>query len=542
MIRTTLIIFFLFIFVITFSQCVFAEQKSEDKQPNILVIFADDWGLYSDTYADKVDNAPWNNFAPTPNLSKLANKGVVFTNAFVSSPQCTPARSSFLSGQAFYKTGLAAVQDGIWDYTRPSFPMLLRDEGYHAGYSSKVWSPGTPKDAPFGGTEFEYENSGTDYDEFSQFVYKKMSEGMSADDAKHILYEQVRGNFKTFLSQRKEKQPFLYWFGGRNPHREWIKGSGKTLWNINPDDLKGSMPPFLPDVHEVREDFADYFGEIRAFDEMIKVLLEILDETGESDNTIIMVSGDHGAPGFTHGKANLYDFGTKVPLVITWPNKIKPGRVVTDFVGLMDLAPTFLQAANADVPDTMEAKSLMPILQSDAQGRVDPSRNWIVTGRERHVSTAREGNLPYPQRAYRTDDYLYIINFKPNRWPGGSPYNITETHAPNQHKLEHDTFITHNDMDGGPTKAFIVLNRHAQEYAKYYDIAFAKRPMFELYDLHADPYNIHNLAGKHEYKDIQSHLHKSLMLHLKNGGDPRVIGDGSRFDRMPYTFERWRSN
>ena len=97
-----------------------------------------------------------------------------------------------------------------------------------------------------------------------------------------------------------------------------MKGSGKKLWGIEPDDLKGKMPPFLADVPEVREDLADYFGEVQAFDAALGVLLERLEEIGELDNTLIVVSGDHGPPGFPHGKCNLYDFGSSVSLAIRW--------------------------------------------------------------------------------------------------------------------------------------------------------------------------------------------------------------------------------
>lgn len=515
---------------------------AEAPRPNILIVFADDWGFYSDAYADITPSAPWMRFAPTPHFNRLARSGALFSNAFVNSPQCTPSRSAMLTGRSFYRTGLAAVQDGIWDFTNPSFPMLLREAGYHAGYSSKVWSPGTPKDAPFGGEQYEYEAAGTDYDEFSQYVFAQMEGGVSPDAAKQALYAQVHDNFDAFLADRPAGQPFLYWFGGRNPHREWVKGSGKALWGIDPDALKGSMPPFLPDVPGVREDLADYFGEIAAFDAMLGVLIDRLEQTGEADNTIIIVSGDHGAPGFTHGKANLYDFGTRVPLVIHWGARIAGGRVLSDFVDLKDIMPTLLDAGSVPHPAGIDARSLMPILLSGKQGRVDPTRNWVVTGRERHVSTAREGNLPYPQRSYRTDDYLYIVNFKPDRWPGGSPYNISQDAAPDQEALEGDTFITHPDMDGGPTKAFLVLNRNNPAFAPFYALAFAKRPMIELYDLRVDPNSLVNVAGRPKYKVIQAELHQALMTHLKAGEDPRVTGDGSRFDRMPYNFTRWRAD
>ena len=104
-----------------------------------------------------------------------------------------------------------------------------------------------------------------------------------ADDkkAKHEeLMAEVRGNFQDFLDNRKEGQPFFYSFNPTNPHRKWLKGSGKTIWGLEPDDLKGKMPPFLPDVHIVREDFADYLGEAMAFDaacgEILKMIEAIL--------------------------------------------------------------------------------------------------------------------------------------------------------------------------------------------------------------------------------------------------------------------------
>ncbi len=510
------------------------------ERPNILFVFADDWGFYSDAYVEE-GVTPWNAFAPTPNFNRVAEEGVLFTNAFVNSPQCTPSRSALFSGQSFYRTGLAAIQDGIWDYTNPSFPMMLRESGYHIGYTSKVWSPGTPRDAPFGGREHAYEAAGRDFDEFSQSIDAAMERGVSIDDAKAELFSQVRSNFTDFLSDREGDEPWLYWFGGRNPHRTWIKGSGEALWGIDPDDLEGHMPPFLPDVHEVREDLADYYGEIHAFDAMLGVLLEELEETGELENTIIIVSGDHGAPGFTYGKANLYDFGTRTILAVRWGAEVAPGRVVEDYVDLMDLAPTLLDAGGIEVPEIMNARSLMPLLQAEQSGWIEPERDWIVTGRERHVSIAREDNLPYPQRAIQTEDYLFIINFAPDRWPGGSPYNITETSAPTIEQLENDTFITHHDMDGGPTKAFLVTNRNAPEYAHFYDLAFARRPLEELYDLHVDPHQMSNVAGQVEYAAVQDELRARLMTYLRDTGDPRVQGDGTRFDRMPYTFVDWRA-
>ncbi|MCP3691967.1 MAG: sulfatase-like hydrolase/transferase, partial [Planctomycetaceae bacterium] len=206
----------------------------------------------------------------------------------------------------------------------------------------------------------------------------------------------VAGNFQAFLDACPDDQPFCYWFGPTLVHRKWIKGSGKALWGINPDDLKGRMPSFLPDVHEVRQDLADYLGEVQAFDAGLGILVDLLKSSGQLDNTLIVVSGDHGAPGFPRGKCNLYDFGVQVPLAVAGPG-CQGGRVVDDFVNLMDLAPTFLEVGKTDVPSVMTGKSLLPVLVSEKSGQVDTKRSWVITGRERHVARAREGFLPYPQ-------------------------------------------------------------------------------------------------------------------------------------------------
>ena len=122
-----------------------------------------------------------------------------------------------------------------------------------------------------------------------------------------------------------------------------------ALWGLDPDDLKGRLPAFLPDVHDVREDVADYLGECLAVDAGLGVLLARLEEKGELNNTLVVVSGDHGIPGFPRGKCNLYNLGCEVALAARWPGHIPEGRTVDDFVNLMDLAPTFLEAAGLKV-------------------------------------------------------------------------------------------------------------------------------------------------------------------------------------------------
>ena len=503
------------------------------QKPNILFAFADDWGKYASCYADVEGSDEWQKVLQTPNIDRIANEGILFNNAFVNAPSCTPCRSSLLSGQYFYRTGQGAILQGaIWDKTIPTYPLLLEENGYHIGYTYKVWSPGTPQDAGYGGERTRYHQAGTSFNQFSQNVTKMVEEGKTVDEAKQVLYDEVRGNFQAFLDANESGKPFCYWFGPTNTHRKWTMGSGKKLWGVEPDNLKGKMPSFLPDVDTIREDFADYLGEAMAFDAGLGVLLQMLEERGELVNTLIVVSGDHGIPGFPMGKCNLYDFGTNVALMARWPSLIQQKRIVDDFVNLMDLAPTFLEIGGVEIPDVMTGKSLLTIFKSKKNGQVQQERNYVITGRERHVAKAREGNLPYPQRALRNKDYLYILNFEENRYPMGDPAKMDEKEIEFD-VLANNTFATYADFDASPTKAWIIENRNP-ENEKYYQFAFGKRPKEELYAIKNDPFQINNLAVDPNYAEIKTTMNKQLISELKATGDPRVSGDGQTFERMPF--------
>lgn len=497
-----------------------------DKRPNILIAFADDWGRHASAYA-QVEPGGVNDALKTPNFDRIAREGVLFRKAFVSAPSCTPCRSSLLSGQHFWRTGRAAILRGaVWETNNLSFPLMLRDAGYHIGETYKVWSPGTPVDAPYGAPKHAYERAGGRFNNFSENVTRMVGEGVPLAAAKERLYDEVRGNFDAFLADRKTNQPFCYWFGPTLVHRKWQKGSGKALWGIEPDSLKGKMPPFLPDVPEVREDLADYFGEIQAFDASLGILLRRLEALGELENTLIVVSGDHGAPGFPHGKCNLYDFGSSVPLAIRGAGT-RAETVADDLTSLADLAPTFLELAGLKIPAAMTGRSLLPLLKSE---RVT-GRDAVFMGRERHVDRARADYKPYPQRAIRTHDFLYIINFRPDRWPLGDPYGLEG--EPNLDDVREETYTTLPDEDAGPTKAWMVSVRNDPKWKKHFEWVYGKRPREELYDLKADPHQTRNVATEAAYAKSKAALEARLMAELKRTGDPRLIDDGRFFETPP---------
>ncbi|MEM7015607.1 MAG: sulfatase, partial [Verrucomicrobiota bacterium] len=474
-----------------------------------------------------------NDVVKTPTFDRVARDGVLFNHAHVSAPSCTPCRSALLTGQHFWRTGTGSILLGAkYPENLPSFPVLLRDAGYHIGCTYKVWTPGTPRNAPFTAEE-NYNPAGSRFNQFSQTVSRSIQGGKSVDEAKEALFNEVRENFRAFLKDQEEGQPFCYWFGPTNVHRKWTKGSGKELWGIDPDSLKGKMPPFLPDVHEVREDLADYFGEVAAWDGGMAVILEELEKTGQADNTLIAISGDHGAPGFPYGKCNLYDFGTGVCLAIAGPG-VNGNRVVDDLTSLTDIAPTFLAAAGLEAPEVMTGRSLWPVLKSEKSGLVDSERTRVFTGRERHVDNARADFKPYPQRCLRTHEYAFILNFRPDRWPMGDPYRLGEgENPPTVAELENNTRVTLPDEDAGPTKAWLVTARNEEAWKTHYEWVYGQRPKYELYDLKKDPFEAKNVAEDPAYAEIRAKMEKELLAELKATDDPRLVDDGKFFETSP---------
>ena len=508
---------------------------AEPKRPNLLFIFADDWGRFASAYGKLDGPGSPNDVVKTPNFDRIAREGTLVRQAFVSAPSCTPCRSALLSGQHFWRTGRAAILQGaVWDESIPTYPRLLTQAGYHMGKTGKVWSPGNPADIPYGRPVPSFQKAGMRFNSFSKFGTDQVKSGDSIHSCRRTLLREVRGNFEDFLSKRPSQAPFGYWFGPTNVHRKWVKGSGKALWGIDPDSLKGKLPPFLPDIPEMREDFADYLGEVQALDAYAGELLDALEKAGELDNTLVVMSGDHGPPGFPHGKCNLYDFGSRVALALRGPG-VEKGKVSETLVSLPDLAPTFLEMAGVKPPATMTANSLQSLGVINGSGDIDRKtmlRDAVFIGRERHYPTARDGGLPYPQRAIRTKDHLYIINFRPDRWPLGDPRQL-QGGTPTWDKLANNTGVTLSDEDAGPAKAWLVLNRDTAQGKPFFDHAYGKRPAEELYVLSDDPHQMRNRAGDKTLEGIRKNLRERLLKTLEETGDPRMQENGKFFETPP---------
>ncbi len=479
-------------------------------RPNVLLFIGDDWWRTASAYRDP-RRASINDVIRTPAIDRVAHEGVLFTNAFVSAPSCTPSRAAMATGCHFWRSGRTAnLQGGAWKGQPdpgdklPGAGRVLEESGYLVRTCYKTldarWTGGQSHGRPVK-------------------ARAETREDLAA------IKERVRNNVARLLAERKAGSPFFYVYGPIDAHRAWPRGAGAKLWGLDPDSLRGKMPRSLPDVPEVRADLTDYLGQVLCLDLMIGVFLEELEKANALDNTIMVLTGDNGVGGMPRGKCNLYDFGVHAPLMVRWPAGCRPGRTIDDFVSLTDLAPTFLEAAGLRVPASMDGRSLLPLLTSSKSGRLDPARDCAIFGRERHVTGAREGALPYPSRAIRTKDFLYIRNFKPDRWPMGTPVE------PVPEGVAENTMVTYADHDASPTKAWMIAHRAEPSVKPLYDLAFAKRPAEELYDLRRDPDQIRNVAAEPAFEKQKQALSARLMKVLRDTGDPRLTG---AFDRAPW--------
>ena len=463
--------------------CSLLAQTTEtvrDDRPNILFAIADDWGWpHAGAYGDPV--------VKTPTFDRIAAEGVLFENAFVSSPSCTPSRNAILTGQYHWRLGWGGNLWSKLDTKHQTYPHLLEAAGYFTGHFRKSWGPGK-------------------LDNWDKHPAGQKFESVDA-----------------FFDQWPRDRPFCFWFGTSDPHRPYTPLSG-TEHGMDPSQIH--LFGHFPDCETVRSDVADYYFEVQRFDRELGDVLAKLETMGELDNTIVVMTGDHGMP-FPRCKANLYDCGTRVPMAVRWPSVIQPGRKVTDFVSTTDLAPTFLQIAGVAIPEAMTGKSWLKILKSEQSGRIEPDRDHVVTGKERHVpAQAAPDSGGTPMRAIRTDDYLLIRNFTPDRWPAGTP----------DWQNAHIRGCWYADCDNGPTKTYMIDNQDKDAaHRRAFELSFGKRPEFELYDLKADPDQLNNVAARAEYGQVKTALNQQLTHILEETNDPRILGNGAEvFDRTEY--------
>jgi len=474
--------------------------KAAAPRPNILFCIADDasWphmGAYGC------------NWVKTPGFDRVAREGLLFNRAYTPNAKCAPSRSCLLTGRNSWQLEEAANH---WCYFPDKFKTYaetLGENGYHVGYTAKGWAPGVVGEIDGKAREL---------------TGKAYNARKTTPPAKHIAAEDYAANFADFLDDKSDDEPFCFWYGCREPHRRYEYGAGISKGGKELSQID-HVYDFWPDNERVRTDMLDYAYEIEYFDNHLEKMLALLEEKGELDTTLVVVTTDNGMP-FPRIKGQEYEYSNHLPLAIMWKKGIEtPGRVIEDFVNFIDLAPTYLELAgvaqNESGMQAIEGKSLTTIFGSSESGWVEPSRDHVLIGKERH-DIGRPNDAGYPIRGIVKGDYLYIRNFETDRWPAGNP----ETGYLNS--------------DGSPTKTVILEARRELGKSPHWQQSFGKRPEDELYNIKSDPECMSNLSEDPAFDSLLTQLKEQLFSELKSQGDPRMFDRGHIFDEYLYADKK----
>ncbi len=458
--------------------------KTNTGTPNFLLLITDDQSWeHLGSYGDLA--------VKTPFMDRLAEEGVRFENAYAACPSCSPSRATILTGQDAYRLQEGGVLTGFIRSEYELFPAILKENGYVLGYTGKGYWPFT-KDAPDGVNE----PIGTRYD---RHQHEEVPEGISRRN--------YAANFEAFIEENADGSPFFFWLGLGEPHRPYERGRGVDM-GIDTSLIR--IPAFFPDVPVAKMDMADYLAEVQWADDVVGDMLEVLESRDLKKNTVIIFTSDNGMP-FPRSKATLYNHGVRMPLIIAWDKKIKSMRVVKDPVNLIDLAPTILELSHLKIPEQMTGQSMSRLLLSNSSVFPSDKRDFVVTSFEKHTH-CRPNELGFPRRALHTEQWTYIVNYEPDRYPMGN----FDIRIPNWDIL--------GDADPGPLKEFLVRNRDQPEFQSFYDLSFGKVPHEELYDHEKDPDNMHNLADHPDYLVLKDSLSAMLENYLHQTKDPRAEG------------------
>jgi len=480
----------------------FTNKKDQPpKRPNILFAIMDDVTYqHVGAYGCK--------WVKTPNFDRIAKDGLLFKNAYTPNAKCAPSRSCIITGRNSWQLEEAGNHWSYFPAKFASFAEVLAQNGYEVGYTGKGVAPVVAKNADGSPREV---------------LVKAFSQLKTTPPTTQISNVDYAANFGAFLSKTGSK-PFFFWYGGLEPHRGYEFNSGITKGGKNLTDIPNAeIYPFWPKTDSVRTDLLDYAFEIEYFDKQLGKMLKMLEDKGELHNTLIVVTSDNGMP-FPRVKGQAYEYSNHLPLAMMWADGIAhKGRKVEDFISFIDLAPTFLDLAKVPAGKNMmkpiTGKSFADIFSADKE-KVSAKRNFVLVGKERH-DVGRPNDVGYPIRAIFQENYLFIKNFEPERWPAGNP----ETGYLN--------------VDGGPTKTACLNTVYSiNNDFNYWLWSFGKRNSEELYDIKKDPACLNNLITVPSQKNRSTQLKNKLLTLLKEQADPRVFGKGSQFDQYKYADKK----
>jgi N-sulfoglucosamine sulfohydrolase len=400
----------------------------------------------------------------TPNMQRLADEGMTFTHAFVASPSCAPSRAALL-------TGLMPARNGVEpNHASPrpetlKLPRLFREAGYEVASFGKVAHYGHAH-------KYDIENA----------QFEKFHDHRGIDAA------------VDFLAARDGSKPVCLFVGTNWPHRPWPDDAG----GYDPDAV--DVPPMHADTKETRTWRARYYHAVTKADNDLGRIYNAA-RTHLGDNTIFVFTSDHGAQ-WPFGKWNLYDAGIRVPMIVKWPEVIKAGSTSDAMVSWIDLLPTLLDAAGVTVPATgledgkIDGRSFLSVLQGEATEH----RDRIFT------THSGDGKMNvYPIRSVRSDRWKYIWNLHP--------------------EFQHTTHVDRAQAEDevGYFRSWERAAAAGDEVAAGLIHRYRERPEEELYDLDADPFEQHNLAGEAEYLKIRNDMRTELETWMQTQGDGKTV-------------------
>lgn len=442
-------------------------------RPNVILFIADDvsWddlGCYG------------SQTARTPNIDRLAAAGRRFDAAILTASSCSPSRSSVITGRYPHNNGKASELHQPIAAHLPWFPRLLKEVGY---YTALVGKNHMTSDKPLAGETVQ------------PAAFDLIEPGNAPGN---------RGGHATWVQtvqQRPKDKPFFFWFAALDAHRDWDADNDWDAAKYGPphDPASVTLPKFLHDDPQTRQDFASYHNEITRFDYFIGQVVAELEAEKALDNTLILIMADNGRP-FPRAKTRLHDSGMRTPFVAHWPAGIaKPGTPTQGLISVIDIAPTVLGLANVEPSPTMQGLSFAPLFQ-------DPT----ATVRRHAFSEHNWHDYQAHGRAVRSEGFLLITNQRPQvAWQGP---------ADSVRSPSHQSLRTVRD-EGKLTPAQA-------------DVFLAPRPALELYRTDADPDQLQNLANDPNYATVRARL--SALLDEWT----QATGDSAPADLSPDSFDR----
>ncbi len=423
-----------------------ASSLAAQGRPHIVVFLTDDLGGDDTAVYGSRD-------VRTPNIERLAAMGMTFDRAFVASPACAPSRAALL-------TGLLPARNGA--EANHTFPL-----------------PGTA-----------YLTSALGALDYEIAAFGKVAHGYDKPEYGFDYYSRPRvnlaANVAEYLAGRDSDRPLCLLVGDRRPHVPWTTDSV-----YDPNEV--GLPPYFVDTPETRVHRAQYFSDITGLDEEFGRVMDLAgDQLGE--DTIYLFTSDHGGQ-WPFGKWNLYDAGIRVPLIVAWKGRIRPGTRTGAMVSWIDILPTLIDLAGGEHPASIDGRSFAGVLL----GSVSAHRRLIFT------THSGDGVFNvYPIRSVRTERYKYIVNHLPGH-----------LHTNHSDILRKDGAGAYWDSWD---KAAATDPRAAEIVSKYFE-----RPAVEMYDLAADPLEQNNLASDPDHMDLAEALRAVLDDWIREQGDKLTV-------------------